>query len=141
MVISVVAMSLYVMISVMKMLLLAATAVNQVYTVTVPCARALLLLLCTNIVVALELIALMALMNLTHILSVIIAQRRALSPVQVFLGTVESSVMPVPHVQISGTNYFPPANLIQRGTNQMSLMLPSAVRRMASTSAKMDPCV
>ena len=81
-------------------------------------------------------IAMMALMNQTHILSVTIAKRRDMSPAQVFRGTVESSVMVFPHVQISGTNYFLPVNL----TNPIRLMLPSAVSKTTSSSVKMDQC-
>ena len=82
----------------------------------------------------------MALMNLTYITSVIIAQKSDIIPAQVFPGTVESSVMAFQLVQIDGTSYSQFANLTQVQTNQMGLLFPSAVRRPASTSVKMDPC-
>ena len=141
-------LDLHAMIAVIKILLLATTAVNQASGVTVPCAgtaaHVLLiqsLIRCCHIVVMVTLIAVMALMNLTHIPSVIIAQRRAIYPAQVFLGTVENFVMAMPSVQTSGMNYSPPVDLIKTGPNPMDLVLPSAVRIMISTSVKTDPCV
>ena len=91
------------------------------------------------------LIVLMALMSLTHILSVTIAQRRGVCPAQVFLETVESCVTAFPPVRISGTNYSLSANLTLTQTNQMGLVLPFAMRKMAhrhmtSTNVKMDLC-
>ena len=129
--------AIYVMMVVIKILLLATTAACQAIMVTVPCAGMAARVFIPTPVVIMFLIVVMALINLTHFLSVTFAQRRGVCPAQVFLGTVESFVTAVPPVQISGTNYSPPANPIQRGTNQM----PFAVRRPASTSVEMDQCV
>ena len=98
------------MIAVIKILLFATTAVNQACTVTSPCAGTAAHVSERWTFVIVELSAVMVLMNQTHILIEIIAQRRTVCPAQVILGTVESSVMAVPPVQISGTNYSPPAN-------------------------------
>ena len=58
---------------------------------------------------------------------------------QVFLIIVESSVMAMHHVQINGTNYSLYANLtLTHHTNQMTLMLKSAMKRLASTRVKID---
>ena len=85
-----------------------------------------------------ELTAVMALMNQTHTQIAIFVKRRALCPAQVFLIIVESSVMAMHHVQINGTNYSLYANLTLTHTNQMTLMLKSAMRRLSSTRVKMD---
>ena len=146
--ISVVDNLLFVTMAVTKILLYVVIAANQACMVTMPCAgtaaRVLLiqsLIRCCHNVVIVTLIAVMVLMNLTHILSVIIAQRRAIYPAQVFLGTVENFVMAMPRVQTSGMNYSQPVDLIKTGPNPMDLVLPSAVRIMTSTSVKTDPCV
>ena len=138
-------LAMYAMMALIKILLLATTAACQAILVTVPCAGMAARVFIQTPVVIMILIVLMALMNLTHIPSVTTAQRRGVCPAQVFLGTVESSVMAVQPVQISGTNYSPFVNLTLTQTNQMDLMLPSAMRKiphghMTSTNVKMDLC-
>ena len=133
------------MMEVMKTLLFATTAANQALPVPVLCAGTaahVLLRQPAGAVVLMALIVLMVLMNLTltHILIVTFAKMRAVCSAQVFLIIVESSLMAMHHVQINGTNYSLYANLTLTHTNQMTLMLKSAMRRLASTSVKMDPC-
>ena len=86
--------------------------------------------------VSVEVNALMALMSLTHIHIVIIAQKRALCPAQVFLETVANSVMVFQPVRISGTNYSQLVNLTWTVPNPTRL---SVVKKMGCTSVKMDP--
>ena len=112
--ISVMAFIKTVMMAVMKILLPVATAIS-VQTMNLchmPCAgTAAPVLQQTFVVMVLGLTALMVLMNLTHIPIVTIAQRRAISPAQVFLGIVESSVTARQHAQINGMKYSPSASL------------------------------
>ena len=129
-----------VMMAAIKILLLVTTAANQALMVLRPCAVTAACVFLNSTVVVTELNVTMALMNLTYIPSAIIAQKRDIIPAQVFPGTVESSVMAFQLVQIDGTSYFQFANLTLAQTNQMGLLFPSAVRRPASTSVKMDPC-
>ena len=89
--------------------------------VTVECVGTAAPVLVHLAVVVVEFSAAMALMNQTHILIVTIARRRAICPAQVFLGTVESSVMAMQRVQINGMNCFPYANLSRTQTNQMRM--------------------
>ena len=77
------------------------------------------------------LIARMALMNQTLGRIATIAQRRAPCPAQVFLATVQKSVMERQLVQISGTSCSP----LARHT------IPAAARRPDSFSARTDPAV
>ena len=122
-----------VMMAVIKILLPVATALADQ---TVPFAGTAIRVLRQNTVVMASFTAVMALMNLTHILNVIIAQRKVVCPVQAFLATVESFVMASQRVQISGTSYFPPVDL----SNSTRMTLKFAVRMIAYTSVKMDLC-
>ena len=129
------------MMEVIKTLLLATTAANQAFAVPLLCAGTAAHVLHgrpAGCVVFMTLIVLMVLMNLTHILIVTFAKMRAVCSAKVFLIIVERSVMDMHHVQINGTNYSLYANLTLAHTNQMTLMIKSAMRRLASTHVEMD---
>ena len=64
------------------------------------------------------------------------AQKRALCPAQVFLGTVQRCVTAGPRAQTCGMSFFPLVHPI----NLLNPILLFAVRRVASIHAKTNPC-
>ena len=128
--------SILAMISAMKFRLSVTTAPGR----ALPCAGTAACVLRKSGFVTILSTVLTALMNPILILVASFAQRRALYPVQVFLGTLQSYATAIARAQTIGMNFFPLVQLLWHKPRRLRL-LSVVVRRPVSLRVMTDPCV